>query len=53
MRIEYLDGSVSSQGDSINHHDFPDESALKQTGTRIYLLYRPGHYDILYPKQEG
>jgi ubiquitin thioesterase protein OTUB1 len=40
VRIEYLD---NSQSETINHHDFPEE---KQPV--IFLLYRPGHYDVLY-----
>lgn len=40
VRIEYMDRGTAS---SINHHDFPDGS-----NPQLYLLYRPGHYDILY-----
>lgn len=45
VRIEYMDRGVTgdSQDPSVNHHDFPEGS-----NPRIYLLYRPGHYDILY-----
>ncbi|XP_033733788.1 ubiquitin thioesterase OTUB1-like [Pecten maximus] len=40
VRVVYMD-----RGDSghCNHHDFPEESKPS-----VYLLYRPGHYDILY-----
>ena len=40
VRIEYMD-----RGDSgtVNHHDFPESS-----DPRLTLLYKPGHYDILY-----
>ncbi|XP_052827653.1 ubiquitin thioesterase OTUB1 isoform X2 [Octopus bimaculoides] len=40
VRVEYMD---RGEGGSVNHHDFPENS--KPT---ITLLYRPGHYDILY-----
>ncbi|GAP86714.1 putative ubiquitin thioesterase [Rosellinia necatrix] len=48
LEIAYLD---RSEGDKVNVHRFTDSangqdpSAL---GPVIYLLYRPGHYDILY-----
>ncbi|OAY76242.1 Ubiquitin thioesterase otubain-like [Ananas comosus] len=37
-------GAISEQQDSI------ESSARQQTKPFITLLYRPGHYDILYPK---
>lgn len=42
IRVQYL-----SPGDEspVNHHDFPDACT-----PRIHLLYKPSHYDILYPK---
>ncbi|KAK3383514.1 peptidase C65 Otubain-domain-containing protein [Lasiosphaeria ovina] len=49
LEIAYLDRSVASE---VNTYRFPDEandqhpSAL---GPIIHLLYRPDHYDILYP----
>lgn len=43
--IEYLDGHEFK--DTLTQHTFgPEDSATKLT-----LLYRPGHYDILYPKE--
>ena len=43
--IEYLDGHEFK--DALTKHTFgPEDSATKLT-----LLYRPGHYDILYPKE--
>lgn len=45
VRIEYLDGHELVDG-NVTHHVFGPESAALQ----ICLLYRPGHYDILYPK---
>ncbi|KAK7868997.1 hypothetical protein R5R35_013915 [Gryllus longicercus] len=41
VRVRYMDRGESSE---VIAHDFPE-------GTRpsVHLLYRPGHYDILYP----
>lgn len=61
IRVEYLDRSSSDGGVAVNHHDFvPSTSGntdnlTKETklGLRrplVTLLYRPGHYDILYSK---
>lgn len=45
VTVEYLDGREFT-GDKITWHVFgPDSSKTKLT-----LLYRPGHYDILYPQ---
>jgi len=41
VRIIYMDRGTGAQ------HDFPESES--QTPA-IHLLYRPGHYDILYPK---
>ncbi|XP_026122966.1 ubiquitin thioesterase OTUB1-like [Carassius auratus] len=38
--VEYMD---RGEGGTVNHHVFPEGSE-----PRIFLLYRPGHYDILY-----
>lgn len=40
VRVEYMD---RGDGGMVNHHDFPENSKPS-----ITLLYRPGHYDILY-----
>ena len=40
VRVEYMDRADSA---SPNTHSFPDGSSPS-----ITLLYRPGHYDILY-----
>ena len=40
VRVEYMDRGM---GPTCNHHDFPEDSR-----PQIHLLYRPGHYDILY-----
>lgn len=60
IRVVYLDrSSCDIGGVSVNHHDFlptsGDKSNAKGGSTVpvkpfISLLYRPGHYDILYPK---
>lgn len=60
IRIVYLDRSHDDKGSvSVNHHDFTPvahDLAIANTGGSvalkpfITLLYRPGHYDILYPK---
>lgn len=41
VRVEYMD---RGKGGQVNHHDFPEGSP-----PFIHLLYRPGHYDVLYP----
>ena len=56
VRVVYLDRSSCENGSvNVNHHDFVP-SALSSVGgdgseinPYITLLYRPGHYDILYP----
>uniref|UniRef100_A0A0D6RAV3 Ubiquitin thioesterase n=1 Tax=Araucaria cunninghamii TaxID=56994 RepID=A0A0D6RAV3_ARACU len=57
VRVMYLDRSSCDAGKTeINHHDFiPSSCLLKDKGVEtvepyVVLLYRPGHYDILYPK---
>jgi len=40
-RISYMDRGV---GGKVNRLNFPEEMEA-----RINLLYRPGHYDVLYP----
>ncbi|XP_075504668.1 OVARIAN TUMOR DOMAIN-containing deubiquitinating enzyme 1 isoform X2 [Primulina tabacum] len=60
IRIVYLDRSYDDKGHvSVNHHDFTpfaahpnDSNACSSEAHKpfITLLYRPGHYDILYPK---
>ncbi|GAB2280772.1 ubiquitin-specific protease otu1 [Dionaea muscipula] len=56
IRVMYLDRSSCDTGGgiSVNHHDFIPEKVSK-AGAQIIqpsitLLYRPGHYDILYSK---
>ncbi|GJN15600.1 hypothetical protein PR202_gb02526 [Eleusine coracana subsp. coracana] len=62
IRVMYLDRSSCDSGNlSVNHHDFipaanssEGDAAMSSTNAAekpyITLLYRPGHYDILYPK---
>ncbi|AQK51504.1 Ubiquitin thioesterase otubain-like [Zea mays] len=62
IRVMYLDRSSCDTGNlSVNHHDFipsandseGDAATTPAPATEkpyITLLYRPGHYDILYPK---
>ncbi|KAJ8119153.1 hypothetical protein ONZ43_g3855 [Nemania bipapillata] len=48
LDIAYLD---RSEGTEVNVHRFPEEASGQDPSTLgpiIYLLYRPGHYDILY-----
>uniref|UniRef100_A0A1B0GKB7 Ubiquitin thioesterase n=1 Tax=Lutzomyia longipalpis TaxID=7200 RepID=A0A1B0GKB7_LUTLO len=42
VRVEYMD---RGDGGQVKAHDFPEDKT-----PRVYLLYRPGHYDILYAK---
>lgn len=42
VRVEYMDRGSE---DAVVAHDFPDDGM-----PIVYLLYRPSHYDILYPK---
>jgi len=53
VRVEYVDrgtvAAATNHNDAthelpVNHHDFPDGL----TPPKICLIYRPGHYDILY-----
>lgn len=41
VRVEYLD---RAEGVNVKAHDFPEG-----TQPMVFLIYRPGHYDILYP----
>ncbi|KAI5600961.1 hypothetical protein Peur_003812 [Populus x canadensis] len=60
IRVVYLDRSSCDAGVvSVNHHDFvpapgnlPSATSASSESINpfITLLYRPGHYDILYPK---
>ncbi|CRK99230.1 CLUMA_CG012680, isoform A [Clunio marinus] len=43
VRVEYMDRGSE---DAVVAHDFPDDGQ-----PTVYLLYRPSHYDILYPNK--
>ena len=45
VKIEYLDGRDLLDGELSNHVFGPDTAS-----TRLTFLYRPGHYDVIYPK---
>ncbi|XP_009607147.1 OVARIAN TUMOR DOMAIN-containing deubiquitinating enzyme 1 [Nicotiana tabacum] len=52
IRVVYLDrSSCENNSINVNHHDFvPTSDDMGNSGDpSITLLYRPGHYDILYP----
>eukprot|EP00271_Cylindrocystis_brebissonii_P002609 TRINITY_DN13373_c0_g1_i1.p1 TRINITY_DN13373_c0_g1~~TRINITY_DN13373_c0_g1_i1.p1 ORF type:complete len:403 (+),score=62.24 TRINITY_DN13373_c0_g1_i1:33-1241(+) len=64
VRVVYLDRSGGTEGFSdgdgpeVNHHDFFPSEASAAGGRSpqepsVVLLYRPGHYDILYSKQKA
>ena len=55
MRVVYLDRSTAPGGGGsgggdvhVDVHDFVPE-ACQGRPPRVHLLYRPGHYDVLYP----
>uniref|UniRef100_A0A915CV49 ubiquitinyl hydrolase 1 n=1 Tax=Ditylenchus dipsaci TaxID=166011 RepID=A0A915CV49_9BILA len=49
IRIEYMDQTQAPNGGW--HHDFtPDFVAEGSDAPKLFFLYRPGHYDILYPE---
>ncbi|CAN4106399.1 unnamed protein product [Withania somnifera] len=55
IRVMYLDrSSCENNSINVNHHDFiPTDGEVGNsmaTSPSITLLYRPGHYDMLYPK---
>ncbi|CAH1646399.1 unnamed protein product [Spodoptera littoralis] len=43
VRVKYMDRGEGSQVSKVIAHDFPEGSK-----PLVHLLYRPGHYDILY-----
>ena len=62
VRVIYLDRSMGAamagighDSTMVNHHDFipeamqQDAKVPKPIRARVHVLYRPGHYDILYP----
>ncbi|ETI50921.1 hypothetical protein F443_05655 [Phytophthora nicotianae P1569] len=52
VKIEYLDGSAGPGEDLQSYVCSPTvEATTQQEPVSITLLYRPGHYDILYPRE--
>ncbi|XP_058103563.1 OVARIAN TUMOR DOMAIN-containing deubiquitinating enzyme 1-like [Magnolia sinica] len=53
IRVVNLDSSSckASSVNEANHHDFIPGNGPNPVKPIITLLYRPGHYDILYPKR--
>jgi ubiquitin thioesterase protein OTUB1 len=49
VSIEYLDGHPFDPMQGLTKHVLGDEATAK---LQLTLLYRPGHYDILYPKKK-
>lgn len=47
VRIAYLDGRQLTSDGKLTHHQFGPEDGNRG----LTLLYRPGHYDILYAKE--
>ncbi|OZJ05973.1 hypothetical protein BZG36_01212 [Bifiguratus adelaidae] len=48
IEVAYLDGSAS---ETVTFHQFEPEEANNASIPPVRLIYRPGHYDILYRKQ--
>lgn len=49
VRVVYLDSHGNQQSADVNTHDFiPEGLEGEEAVPRVVLLYRPGHYDILY-----
>lgn len=52
--VPQTDGASGSGGGTYSQHDFIPEALKAARGTaiepRVHVLYRPGHYDIVYPK---
>ncbi len=57
VRVVYLDSSGAAavglgggNGLEASMHDFVPEACPRGATPRVHLLYRPGHYDVLYPR---
>jgi ubiquitin thioesterase protein OTUB1 len=48
VQIEYLDGSTGA-GEALQSYVCGPSD--EQVG--VYMLYRPGHYDVLYPRRSS
>lgn len=55
VRVVYLDqsGDVNDKPVIVNNHDFIPEGMDAAVEPNVILLYRPGHYDILYRKENS
>jgi ubiquitin thioesterase protein OTUB1 len=55
VRIMYLDSNLHGAGAEANSHDFEPSAdgggggGGANASIKVHTLYRPGHYDILYP----
>jgi ubiquitin thioesterase protein OTUB1 len=54
VSIEYLDGHAFDVKQGLTKHVFGggDDDDKDSCKLQLTLLYRPGHYDILYPKKK-
>ena len=48
IRIEYMDGHAFDEDKGLNFVLVPEEGAEAPPRFTVCLLYRPGHYDVLY-----
>lgn len=55
VRVVYLDqsGDINDKPVTVNNHDFIPEGMDTSVDPFVILLYRPGHYDILYRKENS
>lgn len=57
VRVAYLDGGAggAAGGQLVTFHEFgeaPPAGGEAEAAPLVHLLYRPGHYDLLYPEEE-
>ncbi|TMW60213.1 hypothetical protein Poli38472_000255 [Pythium oligandrum] len=50
VKIEYLDGSTTAEQD-LQSYICGTNAEGSEDSINIHVLYRPGHYDILYPRK--
>lgn len=55
VRVVYLDqsGEINDKPVTVNNHDFIPEGMDTAVDPYVVLLYRPGHYDILYRNENS
>ncbi|KAJ0401198.1 hypothetical protein P43SY_007617 [Pythium insidiosum] len=51
VKIEYLDGNAAEGQDLQNY--VCGSSPPGEPSIHVHLLYRPGHYDVLYPRRQS